>query len=202
MDWMRLGEWVDKGQAPDDGKIARWNIGTVFVNPTDSNARTYINDLFRKGIQAGIYEATSWYPGVDPATFAGLVSADIGRLIPQAGVHPVMLDLEAIAPAWVSSFLKYYRHSRPVRETAYTNEPFKDGTVVPIPDLLAANIHWYIQLYRGDMTPVEKACAMMEIARGYPPNMVHPFYDGKDPTLGDVLLLKSDGCIFTQQRLP
>ena len=39
-------------------------------------------------------------------------------------------------------------------------------------------LHWYPQMYYGDMSPADPAAVMLEVTRIYPPEMVHPFYDG------------------------
>jgi hypothetical protein len=83
---------------------------------------------------------------------------------------------------------------------AYTNEPFKDGTIVPIAALTADPahpVHWYPQLYHGDMSPADPAAVVLEASRWYNSNCVHPFYDGAHLP-GD----SRDGCIFHQGRLP
>lgn len=205
MNWRSLAAWLELDADADLTKCARYGITLVYVDPRSGNAAAQVAKLREGGFNAGIYAAANWRPELDGAGFAEYVSLFVKALIPQAfplpsqsAGAPVMLDLEAVSIAWTSACLARWRQLRPIRETAYTNEPFKDPSVVPFADLEAAGLHWYAQTYYGSMTPADAAAVMLEPARwGFPADRLHPFYDGARLP-GD----HRDGCVFTLSRLP
>jgi hypothetical protein len=128
--------------------------------------------------------------------------------------EPLMLDLEQCSKDYVTRLLlgstsgrgltsgALYKAnptaSQPGRPIGYTNEPFKDGTVVPVDVLEGAGCHWFPQLYYGDMSPADGAAVALEVARwGFPADRVHPFYDG-----ARVASDQRDGCYFVAERIP
>jgi hypothetical protein len=200
MDWGKMGAWLYENGQPDYPKLSAHRVGTVYIDPRSTNAQTVLIDLWAHGYQAGLYLVAAWAPGMAGSHFAKYASDHLQRLTPwrYPEAPPCMLDLEGVSKDWTAECVTSYRTYQPRRPTSYTNEPFKDGTVVPIPVLIAASLHWYPQLYRGDMSPVDPAAVLLELARwGYPPNMLHPFYDGARLPAD-----ARDGCCFTAERLP
>lgn len=205
MDWSRLAGWLYENGTPDIEKLRRYKIGVVYVDPRSLNAEQVIRDLRAAGVNAGLYEVPQWYPGITASAFATKVSTDIQRLIPQAYPlptqtqgAPVMLDFEQLPRQWIADFAASYHRLRPARETCFTTEPYKYGQDIPIPELAALGWPWFVQLYTADMSPVDDpAWALLAIARGYPPQLVHGFYDGARPPAR-----ATDGAIFTVERLP
>jgi hypothetical protein len=195
-----LSCWVYKESVPDRAKITKYQIGQVFIDPRSTNAVEVIASLRQYGVTPGIYECPGWYNNPTPTQFVAQVTAHANELIPRliASAPPLMLDLEGVSKQWIASAVTLYRKSQPRRPTSFTTEPWQDGTVVPIKELVAAKMDWYVQLYRGDMSPVDAAAAVLEVCRwGYPPSMIHPFYDGANLPLDH-----RDGCIFVMERLP
>jgi hypothetical protein len=191
---------VYKEGVPDRAKITKYAIGTVYVDPRSTNAAEVIASLRAYGVTPGLYECPGWYGNPTPPTFVAAVAAHANELIPRVGASapPVMLDLEGVSKDWIASAVRLYRKSQPRRPTAFTTEPFQDGTVVPFGALLNANMEWYPQLYHGDMSPADPAAVILELCRwGFPAAKIHPFYDGANLPLDH-----RDGAVFTLERCP
>lgn len=197
MDWTTLAAWLYEQDTPDYTKLSTHGIGVVYLDPRSGNAATVAADLRAHGLAAGIYYCPSWFPGPTPQGHAQLVSDYVQKDGIIVTGEPVMLDLEALSPVWVTAFLKSLRSYLPSRPLAYTNAPFQDQTVVPVATLQQYGIHWYPQTYYGDMSPADPAAVLLEVCRIYPPAMVHPFYDGARLPAD-----ARDGCVFTLERLP
>lgn len=201
MDWGARAAWIYLNDQPDYAKLTRNRITVVYLDPRSTNAATVITDLRAHGLVAGIYTVPGWWGTSDPAAYAKTTSDLANRLIPRqrpAEAPPLMLDLEGVSKDWQAETVAAYRRYQPARPTAYTNAPFQDGTVVPTQTLVDAGLHWYVQLYYGNMSPCDPAAALLEVCRwAYPPTMVHPFYDGARVP-GDW----RDGCVFTLERMP
>lgn len=145
------------------------------------------------------------------------IDADMQRL-----AHPtdmLMLDLEQVSAEYVKRLLNGAPGNRglvgsnnpqqPVgtqqgRPIAYTNEPWKDPSVVPYTDVALAGLHWYAQLYDGAMTAADGAGVTLEILRwmqaegvGDYANNLHAFYDG-----ARIVPDQRDGAYFTAERIP
>ena len=169
-------------------------IKVVYLNPRDPRAtRTLRDQIVAQGFSVGLVTDPHWYAGAtsDPIAYRKQLDSDISRIL--GGAHdPVMLDFEQLPKVWVQTFLWGsagtigYRGrngletggTRPTRDTAYTNEPFQDGSVVPIPDLIKAKLAWFVQLYYGGMQPAEHWWALRQLVLwGYPAEALRPFYD-------------------------
>jgi hypothetical protein len=206
MDWNRLAAWLDKDDTPDYPKLAQHNIGVVYIDPRSTNVRDVKGGCATHGIIAGIYIAADWMPSWTAAMYADWTSEQLNTFLPRSThpeAPPCMLDIEKPrGTAWAETFIQAYRKHQPVRPTSYTNEPFQGG-LVPVGALALAKMHWYPQMYYGDtlpdgrLRPADAAAVMLEAAREYPAEMVHPFYDGKQLP-GDA----RDGCVFTLGRIP
>lgn len=205
MRWNDFAAWIDHGEDVDLAKLAGHNIKTIYIDPNSANAAEQITKLTNAGVAAGIYVVANWYPGASPTTFVATVHEFVKRLIPktyyastQQKGAPVMLDLEQVPYKWIEDVTTLYRQAMPRRETAYTNEAFKDGSVVPIAAMVKAGFHFYPQCYLGDMSAVDTAAACLDLARwGVPADHIHPFYDGSclPPCY-------RDGAAFTLGRIP
>jgi hypothetical protein len=197
MDWNALGAWLYEDSVPNFAKLGAHKIKVVYIDPRSGNAAATCSSLRANGFTPGIYYVPQWFPGPTPQEHAKKVSdyVQVQKLV-QTG-EPVMLDLEALSTIWVTAFLKSYRQHLPTRPTAYTNAPFQNETVVPVDVLQQYGLHWYPQMYYGDMSPADPAAVMLEVTRIYPPEMVHPFYDG-----ACIPADARDGCVFTCERIP
>lgn len=200
MNWSALAAWLYENDQLDVAKAKAHGIEVIYIDPRSTNAAQVAAAIRAAGLTPGAYFATSWWPHATPAEFAQSVSNLLNHVLPRVGTAeapPCMLDLEAVTYTWCAAAIANYRRHQPLRPTAYTNEPFKDSSIVPIDALIKAKMHWYLQLYAGDMTPVNEARATLQVCRIYPPSMVHPFYDGA-ALPSDA----QDGCVFTLERIP
>jgi hypothetical protein len=200
MNWRAVMTWIDKDAGVDFAKCRRYGITIILVDARSVNATQVIAEIRAQGLTAALYFAT-WpqYP-VDAGAFAAEVSRVSNILIPRTGPEapPLMLDLEQKSKQWIHDCISTYRRYQPHRPTAFTTEPFQDDTVIPMHAIHRAGIHWYVQLYRGDMSPVDSSAAVLEVCRwGFPADMVHPFYDGARLPADH-----RDGAVFTLERLP
>lgn len=202
MDWNRLAAWIYLSSTVDWTKAYAYDVGVIYVDPRSPNAAAVIADIRSHGCSPGIYTVPSWAPTLGGSDFAIYTSDLLNKFLPRgalAEAPPYMADLEARSVTWQQSFLTTYRSYQPARPSSYTNEPFKNGSVVPIPDLKTAKFHWYPQTYYGDMSAADAAAVMLDLCRwGYEPSMIHPFYAGERFPWED----HRDGCVFTLERLP
>jgi hypothetical protein len=201
VDWTALAAWIYLDSTVDWAKVDRYKISTVYIDPRSGNASEVRDDIRAHGKQCGAYTVAAWKPDLGGAAFSVWTSQRLQALLPrQAGSEaaPYMADLEAVSQQYQRDFLTDYRRRQPARPSSYTNEPWKDGTVVPIPELVKSGFHWYPQLYYGGMSPADGAGVVLEVCRwGFPADRVHPFYDGARLPLD-----RRDGCVFTLERLP
>lgn len=200
MNWYARSAWVYENWAPGDSdaaKLKQHGIELVYIDPRSTNAAEVIQWLHDNGFGYGIYFDPSWFNWPSPLATAKLAAGYLSKLGLNGSFQPVMFDLETKSTAWVTAFLVAWRVLRPTRATAYTNSPFQGG-FVPSLRLRLARVHVYVQLYEGEMQPVDSAAALLEIGRqGTPASMLHPFYDGA-AIPGD----SRDGCVFTYERIP
>lgn len=197
MNWSAVSAWLDENTVPDLSKISRHQIEVLYIDPRASNVAA-VKKMCTSTL-VGAYVAASWY-GSDPVAAANLASKQVQAYFPKVGAEapPAMLDLEDRTLAWKATFIRQYRRHQPARPTAYTDAPFKSGEA-PISVLGQESMPVFVQLYQGDMSPVDASAAILDVCRaGMPALMVHPFYDGAVP----VNYGARDGCFFTLGRLP
>lgn len=202
MNWGARAAWVYENTMPDVAKAKQHSIEVVYIDPRSTNAKAAIASIEGAGLLAGAYVASGWYgDAMDGVTFAGRASNLANAVIPRVGTAeapPLMLDLEGRSQSWIAHALVEYRRHQPARPTAVTTEPFKDGTVLPMQGFRDAKVHWYPQLYHGDMSPADHAAVVLDAARWLgDATLVHPFYDGA-ALPGDA----RDGAVFTLERIP
>jgi hypothetical protein len=178
-------------------KIKQHGITLIYLDPRSQFAASNIQALHAAGIGYGIYFDPGWFNWPSPLATARKASGFLSQLGLNSSDIPIMFDLETTDTGWVRKFLASWRVLRPLRATAYTQQPFQGG-YIPTLALRLARVHVYLQLYYGDMRPAAAAAVIQEQERrGMPPAMVHPFYDGA--------ALPSDardGAIFTLERIP
>ena len=200
MNWNALAAWLYLNDEVDWAKADRYGVQVIYFDPRSGNAPHVRDEILAHGRLPGIYTVPNWCPGLSGSQFALWTSQQLQRLLPRTGAEapPYMADLEAVSIDWQRAFLQTYRSYQPRRPSSYTNEPFKDGTVVPVPELAAAGFHWYPQTYCGDMHAADAAAVVLEVARwGFPADRIHPFYAGERLPADH-----RDGCVFTLERLP
>lgn len=201
MNWNSRAAWIYKDTMPNLSTASKYGIRVIYADPTSSNILDVFNFLRTNNILPGAYFASSWVPEEQTGIqFADWVSNTLNKVLPRGTLPeapPCMLDLERPDRNWAIECIKHYRTHQPSRPTSYTNAPFQGG-YVPTSDLKTCNMHLYIQLYYGDMSPADQSAAILEqIRQGMPSNMVHPFYDGARYTAD-----ARDGCYFTLERMP
>lgn len=192
-----LSAWLYENDPPDYQRIAKYGIGTVYLDPRSQNVVSVAADLRNHNVTPGLYYDPHWNPGLTTLQQAQKISDYVQKGGMIVVGEPVMLDLELLSIPWMTAFVKSYRSYLPSRPTSVTVAPFQ-APVLPIQAFLAAGFDCYPQLYYGDMSPADGAAVTLELVRaGYPADRVHPFYDGaRLPTDA------RDGAIFTLERLP
>lgn len=199
MDFMTKAAWVYANEQPDVAKAQRYGINVIYIDPRSGNHVAEIAAFRGAGILVGAYFASSWF-GTTGTAFADQASKILNTVLPKGTLPeapPCMLDLEECPVQWVTDCLVRYRQHQPNRPTSLTDEPFQGG-VLPWDEIRNAGLHYYPQLYHGDMSPADGPAVVLEAARYLgDPNRVHPFYAGE--RWGSD---QRDGCYFTLERLP
>lgn len=200
MNWSGKAAWIYEDATPDlVAKAQRYGLKVVYLDVRRTGHAASIAALRNAGIVAGAYFASSWF-ATSAVAFADEVNVILNGALPKgtaAEAPPCMLDLEECPVQWVNDCLVRYREHQPKRPTALTDEPFQGG-VLPWPEIRAAGMHYYPQLYHGDMSPADGAAVVLEACRYLgDPNKVHPFYDGEHWGSD-----QRDGCYFTLERMP
>jgi hypothetical protein len=222
-----VGALVDKidtfGSFPPTEKMRdRFGVKVLYLNHADTKATREQMD----GIRSHNVAAGSWEPvppsQVDGVELAAKVSARIGEL----GSEITYLNLEGLTIQQIRDFLwgrsgaKGYRGShgvigsmdglRPGKPTVWGDEPFKDGSVKPIGDLVTAGMMFAPELFTGDMGSVDWCRVVLDLASGFraagapvasdrvPPEQILATYDAAN--LPKQRIRK--GILFTADRLP
>jgi hypothetical protein len=190
-------------------------INYLGYSPLDPGAKVHMDAVRTEKRIPFLYSDPHWYGLAGDGSalkYREKLDADCARLL-QPG-EPLMVDLEQVSMEYVRrlvngapgnrgligsnnpSFLAGTQAGRPLW---YTNEPFKDGTVVPIDVLrLVPGLRWFPQLYYGNMDPADAAAVVLEVAQwGFPATQVLPFYDGTR-----IASDQRDGCYFVAERIP
>jgi hypothetical protein len=215
-DWNAKAVWVAQTNSGyDRQKLYQKGITTIYYSPLDPGAAAHIAAVRNEGRMPGLYTDPHWYglaPDGNTVKYRQQIDADVARLL-HAG-EPLMIDLEFVSMSYTTklflgspsgrglcSSIPYTPNptpTQPNRPISYTNMPFQNGTVVPIPDLIKAGVHWYPQLYYGSMAPADAAAVCLELPRwNFPAVKTHPFYDG-----ALIASDQRDGAYFTAERLP
>lgn len=210
MIWMKRGAMLYK-EDPVDWPVADGHgIEVFYVDERATNAAAVLADVVGRGHSGGLYFCASeeWWPTLPtPAEIVAHVKERVRALIPQAYPlstqqrgAPVMLNYEPprCSKDWLAEVLRLYRVALPSRETCVCFPARQDQTVLPLVAMRNAGVHWYVELFYGDMSPDNAAAAMLQAARLYPPSMVGPCYDGAALPSDWI----DDGVIFVEERIP
>ena len=156
-------------------------INLIYLRPQDNlatNAKR--KEIVGQGFMCGIaYPANPQFMNGDAV--AKQIHDYLNTFAPNDnGQTPVMLDFEPSdgSTAFWAAFVAAWRALRPGRVTDFTPEPFK-ASVLPLQLLADARFDVKVQLYYGDMSPVNAwdACKEYE-RRGFPPEGIFTFVDG------------------------
>jgi hypothetical protein len=189
------------------------DIGTLLLSPLDPGRKPWLTAIHQERAATGYYIDPHWYGlAADGQALKFRQKCDEVCLELQSS-DMLMLDLELVSPEYVKRLLEgapgnrgllesnnpqFNRGTQVDKQITYTNMPFQNGTVVPIPLLADLAVPWWPQLYYGDMSPADTAAVCLEIARwGFPASEIHPFYDGKL-----IATDQRDGGWFTAERIP
>jgi hypothetical protein len=201
------------------------DIGTLLLSPLDPGRKAWDAAIRKEGAHTGRYIDPHWYGlAADGKALAFRQVCDAACTELVAG-EMLMLDLEFVSPEYLRRLLFGSTGNRGLvgsnnpqqptgtqagRPLAYTNMPFQNHTVVDFVAIWNAGLHWYPQLYYGDMSPADVGAVLLEIERdmrawvvgeeGWPVNFserLHPFYDGKLYATD-----QRDGAWFTAERIP
>jgi hypothetical protein len=224
-----VGVLVDRidtfGSFPPTAKLRdRFGVKVVYLNHADPKATKEQMDGIRShGVAAGSWEPVPLSP---PAADGVALAAKVSARISELGSDVVCLNLEALTIEQIRDFLwgrpgsKGYRGSngvigstdglRPGKPSVWADEPFKDGSVKPIGDLVAARMMLAPELFMGDMGSVDWCRVVLDLATGFrasgpavaeervPPEQILATYDAAN--LPKQRIRK--GILFTADRLP
>jgi hypothetical protein len=213
------------GSFPPTEKLRdRFGVTVVYLNHADPKATREQMD----GIRSHRVAAGSWEPVPDPPSLADGVAlaAKVSARVGELGSDAVYLNLEGLSIQQIRDFLwgrpgsKGYRGSngvvgttdglRPRKPTLWGDEPFKDGSVKPLADLVAARMMLAPELFMGDMGAVDWCRVVLDLATGFrasgpavaedrvPPEQIVATYDAAN--LPKQRIRK--GILFTAERLP
>lgn len=204
--------WTDQGDDPS------WHIGDAHgingyfapLPSVDPLTPAVLNEAQRRGHVQGIYLGHKWFPGLTAAQLAAKVNADYKALGGAKRGLRVMFNLEEHDPNWVISVLEEWRKLQRNVATSWSMEGMQGGWMGPVlrpgevPEpgsfvarVLAARVRLVPQTFTGDMRRQESDVVLRDLTRrGFPENIISPFYDAKQLGLG------WDGYAFTMGRLP
>lgn len=205
--------WTVVGDDPDFNQGNKYGIDGYFYPMFDSlTTPERLRDTQARGYVIGIYLGHNWLPGKSPAEIASTVSAEFKRLTTKPGVAVknlrVQLNFEEHDPVLILERLQAWRALRPTVGTSWSMEGMQGGWMGPVVtpttpasdfvrDVLAQRVRLVPQTFTGDMRRQESAEVLRDlIQRGFPENIISPFYDAAQ------LGLEWDGYAFTMGRLP
>lgn len=214
---MSRGTWVGRTDSGYSRSFLKAKGLTPFYSPLDPGAVAHMTAWRSEtNSECGLYIDPHWYglaADGHALDFRKVVDDAIASLLRPG--EPVSLDLEVVSLDYVRrlflgssgnrGLLRSGNTAKPtgtqqgLRILRYTNEPFKNGTVVPT-DVFArcSELQWDPQMYYGNMSSAAEAAVVLEIARwGINSDVIHPFRDG--------MLIASDdrdAMYFTAERLP
>ena len=191
--------WTVVGDDPDLNQGDRHGIDGYFMPMFDAlTTKAFLRDEVRaRGHAAGIYLGHNWLPGKTPAEIAATVSAEYARV--QVPGLKVQFNMEEKDPERIAETLEEWRKRRPTVGTSWTMEGMQGGWMSPefVQRVLDCRVRVVPQTFTGDMRRQESDVVVRDLLRrGFPENIISPFYDAKQ------LGLNWDGFAFTMGRLP
>lgn len=202
--------WTDAGDDPSWHIGDKWGINGYFMPMFDSlTTREFLRDEIQaRGHVAGIYLGHNWFPGLTPAQLAAKVNTEFKRVsVPNLKVQ---FNIENHDPDYVVQTLEAWRKLQPKVGTSWSMEGMQGGWMGPklrpgeapapgsfVARVLATRVRLVPQTFTGDMRRQESDVVLRDLMRrGFPENIISPFYDAKQLGIG------WDGYAFTMGRLP
>lgn len=206
--------WTVVGDDPDYKQGDKYGIdGYLSPLPSlDPLTPEVLAETLALGRAGGIYMGHNWYPNASGSQLAEKMNTDykaMAKLHPTAKLR-VMFNLEEHDPIKIVQCLRRWRGLQPKVNTSWTMEGMQGGWMGPkvlyggttsqfVQDILSFRVRLVPQLFTGPMgTLNERKVALDLIERGFPPQIVSPFYDGARLRPDDAI----DGFVFTMGRLP
>lgn len=197
------GVWIDSGNDPQWEKIAAWGIKWLYFPLSDphGDVRRRLLETKARGLVGGVYSAWNWYGDPRGGDYARVVDVALRKVAPDATSEwpKVMFDDERHEPTALLDWMGVWRDLRPRSATAWTLESMQGGWMGAsfVAGVVGYRMRVVPQCYSGNMQAVDTLAAARDLTkRGFPDNLVSPFYDAAHLPIG------WDGFAFTQGRLP
>lgn len=207
--------WTVVGDDPDFAQGDKYGIDGYFYPMFDdltTPKRLRDTAAYGGGRAIGIYLGHLWLPNQSPEQIAQAVADEHRRLTTKPGVPVknlrVQVNFEEHDPDLVLARLRAIRALLPKVGLSWTMEGMQGGWMGPevnattppsqfVQDILALKLRLVPQTFTGDMRRQESAEVLRDlIVRGFPENIISPFYDAAQLGIG------WDGYAFTMGRLP
>jgi hypothetical protein len=191
--------WTDAGDDPTWENGDKAGINGYFCPLFDPITPAVLDEAIARGHAHGAYLGHNWYPNLTAVQLAAKVSAEFKRLVVRRPKLRVMLNLEEHDPPFVLAVLRAWRALHPYVSTSWSCEGMQGGWMDPafVAGVLGCRVRVVPQCFSGNMTRFESDAVLRDLMRrGFPENIVSPFYDAA------ALGLSWDGFAFTAGRLP
>ena len=191
--------WTDAGDDPSWGVGDVHGINGYFAPLFDSITPAVLDETIARRHAYGVYLGHNWFPALSAKQLAAKVSTEYKRLAARRPKLRVMLNLEEHDPPFVLGVLQAWRELHPYVSTSWSCEGMQGGWMDQnfVSGVLACRVRIVPQCFSGNMTRFESDVVLRDLTRrGFPENIVSPFYDAA------ALGLSWDGYAFTMGRLP
>lgn len=191
--------WTDAGDDPSWGIGDQWSIDGYYAPLFDEITPAVLDEAIRRGHAHGVYFGHNWRPGAGPVELVAEVSEEFFELVRTRPKLRLMWNLEEHDPTFVAAVLEEWRRRHPRVNTSWSCEGMQGGWMSPafVQRVLACRVRVVPQCFTGGMSRLESDVVLRDLLRrGFPENIVSPFYDAAQ--LGQ----RWDGFAFTMGRLP
>lgn len=222
-DWRGKMVWIGRTDSGISRQKLRerFKIDTFLYSMLDPGAKEHMAACRSEGSQTGGYIDPTWFGlGDDGEALAFRKKTD--ELVVTCGMKAndhLQIDCEIVSLEHLRRTVEGAPGNRglfgsnntlnPVgtqadKKPSYTNMPFQNHTVVALDVIVKYGLHWFPQLYYGNMARADAAAVILEILRDMRAwagvnyaELVHPFHDGMAWTSD-----QRDAAWFTAERLP
>jgi len=222
-DWHGRMAWIGRTDSGVSRQRLRerFKIDTFLYSLLDPGAKVHIAACRAEGSQTGGYIDPHWF-GLSDDGEALQFRQKTDELVAAVGMKAndhLQIDCELVSPEFLRRTVEGSTGNRGLfgskntqkptgtqadKRGSYTNMPFQNHTVVDFPVIARYGLHWFPQLYYGDMSPADASAVILEILRDMRAwaganyaEQVHPFHDGLKYTTD-----QRDAAWFTAERLP